>query len=583
MVEFNVENSLSQDIKNLYEKTGTLAPLVNKREYTQDEKTVLLYFFTNVDKNVYCPTDAMSSQLWAFLMGQYSRSDLSMRDRFLKLIEDSEIAFNEGKIEKSDFISLSELAKEIKESKTLNIKFFNDKASAFLKKWGVDYGHNSLKDADRIRFAIEGVSQVFTKVIEAPFPALGDFQEKSTRYMNFGKENIIYDPVLLNSEFRDEIISTNEELMDLYEKSILDIKELLVANKIIKKEDFQRESAFNNTLNAKAFDICRYLLPSGVRTCLGAGFSARTLEAHLSEMLSHPLTEVRLIAKSMHNEALKISPGLLSHVKINEYFVNKRQNVLDYVNEIFYKKDINNLELYKGIDNAKRLTLISTDDIDNSVVASILFEYGRQKGISYLDCLNRVEMMSNDVKDKILDLELGSRGKFDRMPRSIQHGKILFDLFTDFGAYRDYQRHRASPQIWQGVTAIYGFDYPELIDLPGFDNFKESYDKIMGKITILSKKIIDKYPYEIEYVAALGHLVRTTFEMNPGQLAYVLELRTTPQGHHSYRTLFLQMHKIIEDKAPLFSKYIRVNYDFESSRKAQEEKAAKKREELGLK
>jgi hypothetical protein len=31
-------------------------------------------------------------------------------------------------------------------------------------------------------------------------------------------------------------------------------------------------------------------------------------------MLSHANSEVRLIAKAMHEEALKISPGLLKHV-----------------------------------------------------------------------------------------------------------------------------------------------------------------------------------------------------------------------------------------------------------------------------
>lgn len=60
-----------------------------------------------------------------------------------------------------------------------------------------------------------------------------------------------------------------------------------------------------------------------------------------------------------------------------------------------------------------------------------------------------------------------------------------------------------------------------------------------------------------EYVAALGHLVRTTYEMDPGQMAYVIELRTTPHAHHSYRNLKLRLFDLIKEKAPIFSKYIR--------------------------
>lgn len=564
----------------IYEKTGTFAPLVNIREYTDDEIQVLEHFFTNVDKNVYCATDALSSQLWAFLVGQYSRSTLSMRDRFLQLFEDAQHAFREGRIEESEYVSLESLAESIRDGNFKSIKFFNDKASMFLKKWGVDYGHSSLKDADRIRFAIEGVSQVFTKVIEAPFPTIGDFQEKSTRYLHFGKESIIYSPVIEKSKFGVQVREVNDELMELYEKYLPIVKQVLVENQVVKREDFERESAFKNTLNAKTFDIVRYLLPSGTATCLGASFSTRICESHISEMLSSPIEEVRYIAKSMHNEALKISHGLLSHVKENEYLISKRDEVQSVVDDIFYKKNFD--EIHTGVENIERVKLVSYDNIDNIVLSSILFEYSRNKGISFQDCVQRVEFLSDVKKQELMKSELGLRGKFDRMPRSLQHGKICFEFLCDFGAYRDIQRHRASSQLWQGATAILGFDYPELIDLKGFEEFKKDYETVMLKITNLSREIVKELPYENEYVCALGHLIRTTFEMHPGQLAYVIEMRTTPQGHHSYRELFQEVFRQVKEVAPIFSKYIRASVDLESTRIKQEEKAAKKRDELGI-
>jgi hypothetical protein len=76
-------------------QTGTLSRLINEREYSVSEKTVLEYFFTNIDKNVYCARDTLPSQVWAFLMGQYSRSHLSLRDRFLKIFEDQKKAFKQ--------------------------------------------------------------------------------------------------------------------------------------------------------------------------------------------------------------------------------------------------------------------------------------------------------------------------------------------------------------------------------------------------------------------------------------------------------------------------------------------------------
>jgi thymidylate synthase ThyX len=556
-----------------------LAPLVNKREYTEDEKIVLLHFFTNIDKNVYCATDALSSVLWAFLVGQYSRSDLSMRDRFLKLFEDAEETFKKGQIKEDEFVSLKDLADVIRKKNLEEIDYFNQRASDFLKKWGVDYGHNSLKDADRIRFAVEGVSQVFTKVIESPFPALGDFQEKSTRYMNFGRESIILPPSLMSSEFGDEVRKVNDDLIDLYEKYLPLIKDVLVKNGIIVREQFQRESAFFRTLEAKAFDIARYLLPSGVGTSLGASFSARACEYHLSEMLSHPLEEVRLVAKSMHVEAVKLSEGLLSHVNVNEYLKVSREASDEVANKFF---DKSYGEIIKGLNSDEKVVLLSDCNLDDLIVASILFESSRVKGVSFKECQELVKTLSVNEKEEVMEKCLGSRGRFDRMPRALQHGTVLFEFITDFGAYRDYQRHRATHQIWQGVTGIHGFDYPEFIELDDMKVFKQDYDDIMTRITILSRKIIKKYPYDAEYVAALGHLVRTTYEMHPGQLAYVCELRTTPQGHHSYRDLFRQVYKVMLERAPLFMKYVRVNLVDSGTRKKQEERAAEKREKLQM-
>lgn len=569
------------NVSEIYNQTGTLAPLVNQREYTEDEKIVLLYFFTNIDKNVYCATDAMSSQLYAFLVGQYSRSALSMRDRFLQLFKDAEKAFENEQISQEEYVSLNDLAIAIKSEQFKTIDYFNDKASKFLKKWGVDYGHNSLKDADRIRFAVEGISEVYTNIIESPFPPLGDFQEKSTRYMNFTKESIIYSPALNKTKFAPEIKENMEELLDLYEKYLPVIKKVLVKNEIIKKEDFERESAFERTLNAKAFDIVRYLLPSGTATSLGCGFSARTTESHISEMLSHHLEEVRLVAKSMYDEAIKVSPGLLTHVKENEYFQTKRNNSSSVVDKIFKDKKFD--EIICGIEDCDRVTLTSTDNLDDLIIASILYENGRRQGLSYSECLEKTNGMVQEEKELVMEAELGSRGSFDRMPRSVLHGSATFEFLIDFGCHRDIMRHRATHQVYQGVTAIHGYDYPEYIDLPGMEEFKKEYDEIMTKITLLAREVTKEDPYEIEYVAALGHLLRTTYEMHPGQIAYVCELRTTPQGHYSYRKLFLEVYKHIKEKAPIFAKYIRVDESLDNSRQKQEEVAAKKREKLGVK
>lgn len=563
-------------------KTGTLAPILNQREYTKNEEIVLNYFFTNTDKNIYCARNNMSNQLWAFLVGQYSRSSLSMRDRFLKLFEDSKTALEKWIIKEEEHISLDDLASKIEVSKEVNINFFEEKASSFLEKWGVDYGHNSLKDADRIRFAIEWVSIVATKIIESPFPALWDFQEKSTRYLTFSKETIAEPEIVKNSKFYPEIKRLSEELMDIYDFWLTNIKEVLVKNNIINKEEFSSERAYENTLQAKVFDIVRYVLPSSTMTSLWASFSTRTLESHLSFMLSSPNDEIRLIWESMTSEAKKLSPGLLKRVWEHEYEIKRRENVESYVKEFIKNTWDSETWYFKGITDKDRVSVIFEWDLDSHVLASIMFEWARDSGLSYDEALEIVEEMDNIEKEHLMKLALEPRWKFDRMPRALQHSTFMVEYLVDFWAYRDIQRHRATSQLTQWATSIHGYDYPELMDLPGMETFKEKYDKVMEEMTLLWKEVAKTDSYVLEYVSALWHLVRTTFEMNPWQMAYVTEVRTTPQGHESYRNLLIETFKEFKKLSPMFSKYIRVWENLESSRKDQEEKTEQKRKNLWI-
>jgi len=551
--------------------TWTLSRLINAREFTASERIVLEYFFTNIDKNVYCARDTLPSQVWAFLVWQYSRSHLSLRDRFLKIFEDQKKAFDKWLIWEDEYVSIEELAKTIATKNDVKLQYFYDRAASFLEKWWVQYWHNSLKDSDQVRLVVEWVSQAFTKIIEAPFPALGAFQETSTRYMEFNRESLLFPDEIINSVYKDEIIKLNEKLFDIYEKALVIVRKVLMDNKIFNRDEFKTEWAYNSTVNTKAFDICRYLLPSTTATKLGCTFQTRTLESHLTWMLSHPLAESRQIAQAIYNEAVQITPWLLKHVAKNDFEIERTKDLLDYVDWMFAQEELP--EISKGISDNERVQLIFDWNLDDNILASILFESSRKYGKSFTECLKIVEQMNLPQKEELMAKAISKRGKFDRMPRALQHSSVMVEFLLDFWAYRDIQRQRATNQIWQWVTSIHGYDYPEYIDLPWMEEFKIMYDEVMTEVTELWRKVIKENPFLVEYVAALWHLVRTTNEMDPGQLAYVIELRTTPHAHHSYRNLELKLFELIQEEAPIFTKYIRAwERDMVTSRKGEAEK-----------
>jgi hypothetical protein len=88
-------------------------------------------------------------------------------------------------------------------------------------------------------------------------------------------------------------------------------------------------------------------------------------------MLSYPLEEVRIVAQAMHEEALKLSPGLLKHVGENEYEKVRREKVSKEIDALFPKPDD---FLYQGIANEKKYKIICYENLDDHILASILFE-----------------------------------------------------------------------------------------------------------------------------------------------------------------------------------------------------------------
>ncbi|MCI0618106.1 FAD-dependent thymidylate synthase, partial [bacterium] len=244
-------------------KTGTFGAVLEEREFTEDEKTVLSHFFTNIDKNIYGATDAMPNSLWALLEGGYSRSQVSMRMRFLDIFDEMLEEFKAGKLAKEEIVTVKDFADKLRSGGSLNMAFFLSKAEQFMRKWAVQYGHDSLKDSDVVRFAIENVTQFATAPIEEA--RLGAYQEKSTRYVNISNEFLVVPTDL--KEFENEVRSWNRLLMSNYDESKSIVNNFIA--KRLNRAEFKSEAAFDRTVAAKTFDIVRYFLPATSLTSLG--------------------------------------------------------------------------------------------------------------------------------------------------------------------------------------------------------------------------------------------------------------------------------------------------------------------------
>ena len=120
-------------------------------------------------------------------------------------------------------------------------------------------------------------------------------------------------------------------------------------------------------------------------------------------------------------------------------------------------------------------------------------------------------------------------------------------MLADYGAFRDLQRHRLLTLEWQPLSPRHGCTEPAAIQEAGalhdwrtvMDGSAELYDQLVAS------GLRDAAPYAV----VMAYRVRFYMDMNAREAMHLIELRTSPQGHPSYRRVCQAMHRAIAETA----------------------------------
>jgi hypothetical protein len=101
----------------------------------------------------------------------------------------------------------------------------------------------------------------------------------------------------------------------------------------------------------------------------------------------------------------------------------------------------------------------------------------------------------------------------------------------DYGAFRDLQRHRRLNQYVEPLTNNIGYVVPsEIIGTKYEDPFRSLLYRFEDIPWCEGTQQLSA-----QYVLPMAFMVRYEFEMDLKELYYLVELRTQPAGHDSYR------------------------------------------------
>ena len=363
--------------------------------------------------------------------------------------------------------------------------------------------------------------------------------EKSTRYVAYdtrlpnGRYRYYRSPEILASPLGARYVGDMDRMFDAYAQLLPVLYDWFSQRypKVPGDSDFAHRQA----LKAKAFDTVRGLLPSAATSNLGIYGSGQAYEGLLLRMRAHPLPEAR-----EYSDLMLADRGNAW----SKYRENNDAAMTDLVSAIFGPDGD------RGPGPATRagpeVALVDWDpDAEVKVVAAMLYPYSH---LGEEDLAGRVAAMPVAQRLEVMDKYAGERlNRRHRPGRALERCSYRFDVISDYGAFRDLQRHRLLTIEWQGLTPYHGYTMPEVVTDAGGS---PAYEEVMSRSAALYEALGEYFGSTVAaYAVTLAHRVRYSVQLNARAAMHMLELRTTPQGHPEYRDVCQQMHRLIAGKA----------------------------------
>lgn len=502
--------------------------------FSEAEKAELEGHFSNTDRQVFAITTPRQVDRGA-LMSRYSRTDKSMRRVFL-----DEFARNPNRGEE------------------------------FYRKVLLEYGDDSVAELGEAQVALEGISNIAAKKIEDRRIGLS-YLEKSSRYVQFDqKVNSMYRYVrearIMQSRHADRYLAACDLAFDTYSKSVPAMMKFLEVREPIERFSFHdsqagRERPFGDlkdqkdieaakriyrvTIKAKALDLLRGLLPASTMTNVGVTGNGRAFEYLLMIMHGSRLSEIRTLGEQLLLELNSVIPSFVRRANdkygqaMQGYFAKTEDTVKELV-----KKHLSGVTPESNPDTVRLLEAEDNFAAEVKVASAILYEQADGRPLEKI--MRYVKSLQSQDRHAVIRAYTRHRENRRQRPgRAYEMVDCTFELFTNFGMFRDLHRHRVLTIERQLLSARHGYDMPSEIKEAGLDR---GFAECMDASRDVYNEMAGQMPEEAQYAVNFAYRYPYFMKMNLREACHLIELRTVPQGHPDYRQvcqeMFVQLKKV---------------------------------------
>lgn len=492
-------------------------------QWSEAEADILRRYFTNLDQPVFALVN-LPEVVKGALFARYSRSAKSLRRLFL-----------------DEFLGDLDVSGDASIDATIGLEH----AEKLYHRIFFEYGDDSVAQLGGVHLACEQASNLLTKVLE--WGRLMSYLEQSTRYINYdarigGRYRYYRDPAVLGSGLGTRYVGEMDRMFDTYAELVPAMQDYVRAQ--YPKHADDSDLVYRQAVKAKGFDALRGLLPAAAISNVGIYGTGQAYEGLLLRMRSHPLPEARFYADLMLTELRKVIPSFLERIDREDRGVVWSQYLEDCATDT---REIVGALFPEGTvaDPAPLVRLVDFDpDAEVKMVASMMYPHSH---LPEEQIERRVAAMGAEDRLAIARSYVGERENRRHKPgRALERAFYRFDVLVDYGAFRDLQRHRLLTIDWQQLSPYHGYTRPPLVDAAGMG---DRFDEVMERSASLHDALHEDFPDQAPYAVSLAYKIRFNMNINARSAMHMIELRTTPQGHPSYREVGQEMHRLIAEEA----------------------------------
>ncbi len=418
----------------------------------------------------------------------------------------------------------------------------------FLESFYFQYGHASIADLGHVVLCFEGISELAATEVEDE--QLWDGQARSSRYQDFSKKGFVIPPEF-DAAQAAAYRTAGEQLLAAYGAVHAAVGRYL--RQQLPRPPEMKPAAYERNMDARAFDVARYLLFWGVPTGVGQITSIRTLERQIRRLKASEYAEVREVAGEMveacsrepdcawdANSAQEpLAPTLARYVEADAHLRKARRDLRLWAQQ--------NLPPPSGLD-IDDVDLLRPAETSADIAATLLYPVTDRP---YRELYELAAGWSRGRREEVIQLALRSRSQRDELLRAFRAGPYVYDIVMDIGAYRDLHRHRRCQQFRQAYSGHLGYATPELIRRTGLTEF---YATTMNHAMEAMHRLPEPGAH---YLLPFGARSRFLFKMDFAEADYICRLRTGVKGHFSYREVAWKMKQKMEELEPELGKLIR--------------------------